>query len=495
MSFITALYSLAFSALLSLLRSCERSNLHLIPPSAKMPAVIEVPLCTIEECDESARTSPPKEDTNSPAPEFNLDNGSNRSSLRIPSYYVKSRPQSTLSLARSLNLSDLILLPAKAYQPPGTHHDVPSSARPEIEIMPVVPPPGLYTRMDSSSLREPSYHVQSRPQSTRSLAPSLDLDNLILLPARAYQLPGTHHDVASSARPESETISLDPPHGLNTRIDSSSLRVLSYVRPRPQSTLSSAPSFDLNDFILSPAKTYQPPGTYHDVPASARPESETIPPVSPPHGLNIWIDGDKRLSTLNLEDARCILVTNPWRMERSHRPLLQNGRLLRSSILATEKPLPPLPRPMSPDDEVSAGSSKQTLTGNTRVNKSSPEWPVKGFPLEWSTQATLRTSDERGSLHDVPGSRREPAISEEGPPRAEPKLHRASTIPKWVKDWRRSRASRAERNRYADSLEALPTCSESHLPEFVQPDDRPPDTRSRAFLQVLGGFFIMLNTL
>ena len=217
--------------------------------------------------------------------------------------------------------------------------------------------------------------------------------------------------------------------------------------------------------------------------------------MSPPHGLNIWIDGDRRLSTLNLEDARCILVTNPWRMEGSHRPPLQNGRLSRSSNMATDKPLPPLPPPMSPDDEISARSSKQILTENTWVNESSPQWPVRGFPPEWSTQATLRTWDERGSSHNVPGSRRGTAISEDGPPSGKTKLRRASTIPKWVKDWRRSKESRAERYRYAASLEILPSCSESHLPEYVQPDDRPPDTRSRAFLQVMGGFFIMLNTL
>ena len=288
------------------------------------------------------------------------------------------------------------------------------------------------------------------------------------------------------------------------RIDSSSRRVLSYVRPRPQSTLSSGPSLDLNDFILSPAKACQPPGTYHDVPSSARPESETIPPVSPPHGLNIWIDGEKRLSTLNLEDARCMLVINPWQMERSHRPLLQSGRLLRSSILSTDKPLPPLPPLPRLDDDVSAESFKQPLTEDTRVAQSSPDWSMNWFPPRWSTQATGSMTDERGSLREVPGTRREIALPEEEPPGGKSKLHRASTIPKWVKDWRRSRESRAERNRYADclgvpryadSLEALPTCSESHLPEFVRPDDRPPDTRSRAFLQVLGGFFIMLNTL
>lgn len=512
MSFITALYSLAFSALLSLLRSCERSNLHLILPFARMPAVIEVPLCTIEEGDESARTSPRKEDINSLAPEINLDNGSNRSSVRIPSYYVQSRPQSTLSLAPSFDLNNLILLPAKAYQPPGTHHDVPSLGRPRSEIMPVVPPPGLYTRIDSSALRVPSY-VQPRPQSTQSLAPPLDLNDFILLPAKAYQPPGTHHDVPSSARPENETISLDPPHALSRRIDSSSLRVLSYVRPRPQSILSPAPSLDLKDFISSPAKAYQPPGTYHGASSSARPESETIPPMSPPHGLNIWIDGEKRLSTLNLEDARCLLVINPWQMERSHRPLLQNGRLLRSSILSTEKPLPPLPPLPRPDDDVSAESFKQTPTEETRVAQGSLDWSMNWFPPRWSTQATGSMTDERGSLHEVLGTRRETALSEEEPPAGKSKLHRASTIPKWVKDWRRSRASRAERNRYADclgvpryadspgvsrnadSLEALPTCRESHFPEFVQPEDRPPDTGSRAFLQVLGGFFIMLNTL
>ena len=390
-----------------------------------MPAVTEVPLCTIEECDESTRTSSPKEDTNGPAPQLNLDNMSNRSSLRIPSYYVKSRPQSTLSLAPSLDLSNLILLPAKTYQPPRTHHDVPSLARPKSEI--ITP--------------------------------------------------------------------MSPPRGLNNCIDSSSLRGPCYVQSRPQSTLPSATSIDLDDFILLPAKAYQPPGNYHNVPSSARPESETIPPMSPPHGLNIWIDGEKRLSSLGLEDARCILATNPWQNERSHRPLILNGRLLRSSILSTEKPLPPLPPLTPPDDDVSAESSTHALTERTWVNEGSPEWPVKGFPPEWSTQATMRILDERESLHDVPGIRRETALPEQGPPRGKAKLHRASTIPKWVKDWRKSRASRAERNRYADSLEALPTCRESHLPDFVRPEDRPPDTRSRAFLQVLGGFFVMLNTL
>ena len=291
---------------------------------------------------------------------------------------------------------------------------------------------------------------------------------------------------------------------MNMRVDGSSLRVLSYVRPRPQSTLSSGPSLDLNDFISSLAKAYQPPGAYHDVPSSARPESDTIPPMPPPHGLNIWIDGEKRLSNLNLEEARCILATNPWQMERSHRPLLQSGRLLRSSVLSTDKPLPPLPPLPSLDDDVSAESFKQTLTEDTRVAPSSPDWSMNWYPPRWSTEATGSMTDERGSLHDVPGIRRGTALPEDEPPGGKSKIRRASTITKWVKDWRRSRASRAERSRYADclgvprytgSLEALPTCSESHLPEFVRPDDRPPDTRSRAFLQVLGGFFIMLNTL
>lgn len=395
-----------------------------------MPGVKELPLCTISEYDEKARTSTSRADSNAPAPETNVNYGSRSPPLRVPSYCVHIGPQSTRSSAQSLRLSDLILLPAEAYQPPGAHHNDPHSAR---------------------------------PQSTLSSAQSLSLTDLVLLPAKAYQPPGAHHNDPSSVR--------------------------------PQSTLSSAQSLGLTNLVLLPAKAYRPHGTHHEDPSSARPESETIPLMPTPHGLNIRIDGEKRLSTLSLEDARCILATNPWQMERSHRPRLQNGRLLRSSILMREKPLPPLPSlppPIPPDDDVSVGSSKQTLTEKIWEPANSPAWPVKGIPPEWSVQATKRISDERGSSYDMPGIRREITRLEESLPKGRPKLHRVSTIPNWVKDWRRSRA---ERNRYADSLEVLPACRESHLPDFVQPEDRPPDSGPRALLRVLGGFSIMLNTL